>query len=121
MKSGSNNPKWKGGICYDRLRKGIYSPHHPHPNFNKIYVYEYILIVEEILGRYLKKGEIVHHKNGDQTDITSRFSGRLTQREHINLHRKEMQNEKWRKGLIINKRDAKGRIVGGGGNNCNRY
>jgi len=112
-KKGVNNPKWRGGICFDKLRKGIYSPNHPHPNFSGIYVYEYVLIAEEMLGRYLKTGEIVHHKNGDETDNRPENLEIITRSEHIERHRKEMQNEKWRDSLMIKRRDAKGRIVGG--------
>lgn len=32
------------------------------------YVYEHILLAENILGRFLNKGEIVHHINGNKSD-----------------------------------------------------
>jgi hypothetical protein len=111
---GSKNPKWKGGICFDRNRKMIYSPNHPRC-MNGVYVYEYILIAEEMLGRYLAKGEIVHHKNGDQTDNRPDNLEVITQSDHIKLHMKELHNEKWKKNLNAihaGKRDAKGRFGG---------
>jgi hypothetical protein len=88
----------------------IYCPSHPRC-INACYVYEYTLIAEEMLGRYLKAGEIIHHKNGDQTDNRPENIEVITQSEHINLHRKDMQNDAWRKSLVITRRDAKGRIM----------
>ena len=58
---------WKGGR-YTK-REGyiyVYQPEHP---FNiKKYVLEHRLVMEKHLGRYLKKGETVHHKNGIRDD-----------------------------------------------------
>jgi len=66
--SGENNYNWKGGIIYDDKRKLIYSPNHPNIDFGGKYVYNYRLVMEKHIGRYLKEGEIVHHINGDCTD-----------------------------------------------------
>jgi len=33
-----------------------------------MYVFEHILVMEEILGRYLLPGESVHHRNGVRDD-----------------------------------------------------
>jgi len=113
-RTGSKNSNWKGGICYDRLRKGIYSPNHPNPNFNHIYVYEYVLIAEEMLGRYLKKDEIVHHRNGDVCDNRPENLEVITQSEHILKHTKDLHNEKWKENLKLNisNRDEKGKFRG---------
>jgi len=96
--SGSKNPKWKGGVMYDRKRKLVFSPEHPQPDFLKKYCYEYRLIMEKHLGRYLKKDEIVHHMNGDQTDNRIENLKVMTQSEHINLHRKSMNEKRWKSG-----------------------
>lgn len=40
---------------------------HPHRNKNG-YAYEHRLVMEEFLGRYLDRGERVHHINGIKTD-----------------------------------------------------
>jgi len=85
-KSGSNNPNWKGGIIYDGKRKLIFCPKHPNPDHSGIYCYEYRLIIEKHLGRYLNKNEIVHHINNDVTDNRIENLQLMTQSEHIKLH-----------------------------------
>jgi hypothetical protein len=107
--NGNKNPNWKGGIMYDKKRKLIYSPNHPRPDFLKKYCYEYRLIVEKKLGRYLKPNEIVHHKNGDITDNRLKNLQLMTQKEHINLHRKQGDmNLKYKQK---HNRDKKGRFI----------
>ena len=40
-----------------------------HPRAGKHpYVFEHILVAEDMLGRYLVKGEMVHHRNGVRDD-----------------------------------------------------
>jgi len=90
---GNKNPKWRGGIVFDRKRKLIYNPNHPHPNFDGIYCYEYNLIMEKYIGRYLKKEERVHHINYDETDNRiENLQLMKNQREHQKLH---MLQKKW--------------------------
>jgi len=60
--SRENHYNWKGGRHvggngYIRVR----CPDHPRAKCGEGYVYEHILIMEKHLGRYLKKGEQVHH------------------------------------------------------------
>lgn len=61
------NGSWKGGRV---LRTGYYSIKIPtHPQADKQgYVKEHRLIMENHLGRYLMKSEVVHHKNKDIKD-----------------------------------------------------
>ena len=42
-------------------------PGHPRGGKNR-YVFEHILVAEDMLGRYLVKGETVHHRNGVRDD-----------------------------------------------------
>lgn len=62
---GPRNKNWKGGRSVQRggyIR--IYNPNHPHHNVNG-YVFDHRLVMERILGRHLKPGEVVHHIDGN--------------------------------------------------------
>lgn len=84
--SGSNHPSWKGGKTKDgRGHIYIKSPNHPFKNARG-YVYEHRLIMEKRLGRYLRKNEIVHHKNGKEDDNRIENLELTNQSEHIKLH-----------------------------------
>jgi len=64
-KSGANNPKWRGGKS--KMPDGrvlIFAPNHPFHGVAGKYVLRYRLVMESVLGRYLKPDEVVHHKNG---------------------------------------------------------
>lgn len=65
---GSLGNNWSGGIHLDcngyRL---IHRPDHPNANCEN-YVFEHRLVMEEHLGRYLIKGETIHHINKDVAD-----------------------------------------------------
>lgn len=67
--------------------KAIYMPTHPRRLQNNC-VYEHILIVEEKLGRPLKDGEIVHHRDmnkmNNSPDNLIVFVNRM---EHTKFHR----------------------------------
>lgn len=64
---GSKNYFWKGGRTKNAMGYiRIYSPNHPSSLHN--YVLEHRLIMEKIIGRYLTRNEIVHHKNGIKDD-----------------------------------------------------
>lgn len=60
---GKLNHNWKGGRVKDKdgyIKVSIYS--HPYSD-NKGYIYEHRLVMEKHIGRYLKPGERIHHKN----------------------------------------------------------
>lgn len=69
-RTGTKNPAWNGG----RKENGagyvlVYKPDHPyHNDYKKIYVFEHRLVMEEKIGRYLEKGEVVHHINHIRND-----------------------------------------------------
>lgn len=63
------NAAWKGGIT--RHKKGYVlrrAPDHPRAAHNHGYVFEHILVMEKILGRYLIDEEKIHHKNAIKDD-----------------------------------------------------
>jgi DNA-directed RNA polymerase subunit RPC12/RpoP len=66
--SGAANNNWRGGRS--RHKHGyplIWAPEHPKTG-NGSYVFEHVLVMEEMLGRYLLPGENVHHRNGVRDD-----------------------------------------------------
>jgi hypothetical protein len=67
--AGESNGNWKGGQT--RHKAGYImarAPGHPRAAGTSPYVFEHILVMEEILGRFLLPGESVHHLNGIRDD-----------------------------------------------------
>ena len=61
--AGSLNGNWRGGRT--RHKAGyVMIRIANHPRASSGYVFEHILVAEEILGRYLVDGETVYHING---------------------------------------------------------
>lgn len=75
-----SNKKLDKNIGYVR----VYCPMHPEAN-SRGYVYEHRLVAEEKIGRRLKKGEIVHHKNGLRWDNNPENLEIMTASEHSKL------------------------------------
>jgi HNH endonuclease len=66
--SGEANGNWKGGRT--RHKAGylvVRAPGHPRATSGP-YVFEHILVAEDLLGRHLLDGETVHHRNGVRDD-----------------------------------------------------
>lgn len=67
FKKGSSG-NWKGGKRKTKFGYVMFlKPKHPFRTMNN-YVLEHRLVMENILGRYLKRSEIVHHMNGIKDD-----------------------------------------------------
>jgi hypothetical protein len=62
------NGRWKGGRT--RHKAGylmIWAPDHPRAGKSQ-YVFEHIIVMEQLLGRYMLPEESVHHRNGVKDD-----------------------------------------------------
>jgi len=68
-RKGPQNPYWAGGRYKDHTSGYIwvYNPDHPSVT-QKGYVLEHRLVVEKLIGRYLRTNEIIHHKNKIKDD-----------------------------------------------------
>lgn len=67
-RGGSHTHGWKGGRRY--LRHGYVVLHNPaHPNaMSDGYVLEHVSVMSAFLGRPMRDGESIHHKNGIRDD-----------------------------------------------------
>ncbi len=59
--SGKNHPNWKGGEIISHGYILVYKPSHPFCGTTN-YVLRSHIIMEKMIGRYLRLGEIVHHR-----------------------------------------------------------
>jgi len=67
--AGDRNGHWKGGRTYHHAGYVMRRvPEHPRAKRNGGYVFEHVLVMEEMLGRFLVAGETVHHLNGVKDD-----------------------------------------------------
>lgn len=78
-----------GGIGAKKKRSdgyiAVYFPDHPNSTKDG-YIMEHILVMEALLGRHLKKGECIHHKNQIKSDNRKENLQLMTNSEHMRLH-----------------------------------
>lgn len=72
----------------------IYKPEHPLATMRG-YVREHRLIMEDSLGRYLTKDEIVHHIDEDTLNNKLNNLRLLSGTEHRRLHLKDNVHKRW--------------------------
>ncbi len=102
-RTGAAHPAWKGGSEIDRdgyIR--AYAPAHPWPRRNG-YVREHVRVMELSLGRRIKPGEVVHHKDHDRRNNALDNLELMGRGEHSRAHR--------RKDVADRNRDEQGRFA----------
>ncbi len=65
---GENNGRWIGGRRVHTQSGYIERRDLEHPRSHCGYVFEHILVAEQMLGRSLDDEEVIHHINRDKTD-----------------------------------------------------
>lgn len=92
--------KIKKGIGHKKKRSDgyicIYFPDHPKSNKDG-YIMEHDLVMECVIGRHLKKDEIVHHINHVRNDNRIENLKLMTFKEHAKMH----MLERYKKGECI--------------------
>ena len=92
---GSKNPYWKGGKC--KTKEGyilIRCLNHPFAQANGYYK-EHRLVMEKVIGRYLTRDEVVHHKNEIKTDNRPENLYLTNHSDHGKSHWRNPKMRKW--------------------------
>lgn len=91
---GKKAPNWQGGIISDGTYLYVYSPYHPNAMKNG-YVAQHRIVMEQMIGRYLKANEVVHHRDGNPKNNLRDNLQLFTESEHNRFHRMNGNIDKW--------------------------
>jgi len=91
------NGNWKGGKWISDEGIRIFQPNHPYAS-KKGWVQEHRLVMEQYLGRYITREEIVHHINKLKTD--NRIENLMlfphdTEHKHYHKQMRQMDKMGW--------------------------
>lgn len=111
------NGMWNGGIAKRGFGyRGIRNPSH-HRADHQGYVLEHIMVAEAMIGRKLKPGEVVHHKNSDTLDNRPENLHVFENHSQHMLHhvaqraRLECGNPDWRKCFYCKQYDDPANLI----------
>lgn len=105
MISERNSCNYNGLNGYGHVKKHCkgyilaYAPLHPHAHADG-YVMLHTVVMEQHIGRYLEKDEVVHHINHDRTDNRIENLKLMNKKEHASMHMVE-RHAKRRNDLSI--------------------
>lgn len=88
---GEKSSQWKGGRV-KRQDGYIYVIAYNHPAAHCNYVLEHRLIMEQSIGRYLTKDEIVHHLNGIRDDNRIENLQIMDSGKHSTMHNNQRKS-----------------------------
>jgi hypothetical protein len=94
FQAGKAHLNYKNGFYYNSwgYKKILVGPNQ--------YISEHVLIMENYLKRKLKKGEVVHHKNGIKDDNRLENLELMTSSQHTSLHQKNIPTSEKTKELF---------------------
>jgi len=106
---GKRSNNWRGGRI--KTKEGyilIWNPN--HPNNHNGYVSEHRLVMEKIIGRFLKSEEVVHHINEKLDDnikenlmlFPNNGAHRNYHKHHLSKGQKKRDNPNWKGGITKN-------------------
>lgn len=87
-RTGKRSTNWKGGRKKNsRGYIELYKPNHPNSDCAG-YVKEHVYIASKRLGRPMRRGDVVHHKNGKVADNRIENLEVMTRGQHTHIHLK---------------------------------
>ena len=100
LRIGARNGRWRGGSFIHNGYRLLLKPDHPFAD-KAGYVREHRLVIEEHLGRYLLREEIVHHKDGNKLNNTLSNLEVTTFGRHNIIHPRHIGRERDKKGRWV--------------------